>query len=60
MLAGLGLAMTVLALLALRRNLLVILGVATAWATIAWGDGQIVNIVVDAWDAANKEILLRT
>jgi len=58
MLAGLGLAMTILALLALRQNLLVILGVATAWATIAWGDGQIGNIVVDAWDAANKEILL--
>jgi len=58
MLAGLGLASIVLVLLAIRQNLLVILGVVTAYATIAWGDGQISNIVIDAWDAANKEILL--
>ena len=58
MLAGFGLAFIVLALLAIRQNLLVILGVVTAYATIAWGDGQIGNIVIDAWDAANKEILL--
>jgi len=48
----------VFVLLAVRQNLLVILGVVTAYATIAWGDGRIGNIVIDAWDAANKEILL--
>ena len=58
MLAGLGLAILILALLAIRQNLLVILGIATAYATLVWGDGRIGNIVVDAWDAANKEILL--
>jgi C4-dicarboxylate transporter DctM subunit len=58
MLAGAGLILVVIALLALRQNLLVILGVATAYVVIAFGDGHLSNIVVDAWDAANKEILL--
>ena len=58
MLAGLGLAVLVLALFALRQNLLVVLGVATAYVYIGFGDGQVANIVVDAWDAANKDILL--
>lgn len=58
MLSGLGLLILVLVLLAIRQNLLVILGITTAYATLVWGDGQIGNIVVDAWDAANKEILL--
>lgn len=58
MLSGLGLAAIVLVLLAVRQNLLVILGVATAYAYLVWGDGRVGNIVVDAWDAANKEILL--
>jgi C4-dicarboxylate transporter DctM subunit len=48
----------VLVLLALRQNLLVILGVATAYAYLVYGDGMIGNIVVDAWDAANREVLL--
>jgi C4-dicarboxylate transporter, DctM subunit len=58
LLSGLGLLILVLVLLAIRQNLLVILGITTAYATLVWGDGQIGNIVVDAWDAANKEILL--
>ncbi len=58
MLGGIGLVAIVLALFAIRQNLLVVLGVVTAYATIVWGDGRIDNIVVDAWDAANKEILL--
>lgn len=53
-----GLAFSVLALFALRQNLLVILGVATGYAYLVWGDGQLANIVIDAWDALNKEILL--
>jgi len=58
MLAGMGLALLVLALFALRQNLLVVLGVVTAYAYFVYGDGVIANIVIDAWDAANKEILL--
>lgn len=56
--AAVGLAVVVLMLFALRQNLLVVLGAATGYAYLAWGDGQLANIVVDAWDALNKEILL--
>jgi C4-dicarboxylate transporter DctM subunit len=48
----------VIVLFLLRQNLIVILGTATAYAYWAFGDGVISNIVVDAWDAANKDILL--
>ncbi len=49
---------TVLVLLALRQNLLVVLGVVTGYAYVVFGDGMLGNIVVDAWDAANREVLL--
>jgi C4-dicarboxylate transporter DctM subunit len=58
MLAGIGLVAIVLGLLALRQPLLVILGVVTAYAYLVFGDGVLGNIVVDAWDAANREVLL--
>ena len=58
MLALAGLIAAVLLLLALRQNLLVILGVVTAYAYLVYGDGMVGNIVVDAWDAANREVLL--
>ena len=58
MLAAVGLVAAVLVLLALRQNLLVILGVVTAYAYLVYGDGMVANIVVDAWDAANREVLL--
>ncbi len=58
MIAGFGLVLMVLVLLAIRQNLLVVLGIATAYAIVVWGDGRVGNIVVDMWDAANKEILL--
>ncbi len=48
----------IIVLFLLRQNLIVILGTATAYAYWAFGDGVISNIVVDAWDAANKDILL--
>ena len=48
----------IIILFLLRQNLIVILGTATAYAYWAFGDGVISNIVVDAWDAANKDILL--
>jgi len=52
------LAILVVLLFALRQNLLVILGIVTGFAYVVWGDGQLANIAVDAWDALNKEILL--
>ena len=48
----------VIVLFMLRQNLIVVLGITTAYAYWAFGDGVISNIVVDAWDAANKDILL--
>ena len=58
MISALFLPILILVLFLLRQNLIVILGVATAYAYWAFGDGVISNIVVDAWDAANKDILL--
>jgi len=58
MLAAIGLAVLVLVLFMLRQNLLVVLGVVTAYAYLVFGDGVLSNIVLDAWDALNKEILL--
>lgn len=58
MTAALALLLIVLALFALRQNLLVVLGVVTGYAYAVWGGGALTNMVVDAWDAANKEILL--
>lgn len=58
MLAAIGLAVLVLVLFMLRQNLLVVLGVVTAYAYLVFGDGVLTNIVLDAWDALNKEILL--
>jgi C4-dicarboxylate transporter DctM subunit len=58
MMAAIGLVVLLLTLFVLRQNLLVILGVATGYAYTVWGGGVLTNIVIDAWDAANKEILL--
>ena len=54
MLGGVGLACLVLLMFALRQNLLVVLGVATAYIYLVFGDGVISNIVVgsDGVDAA--------
>ena len=56
--SGLGLAALVLALLVLRQNLMVVLGCAAAYAYLVWGDGVVANIVLDGWDALNKDVLL--
>jgi len=48
----------VLVLLALRQNLLVVLGTAVAWLYLFYTDDQLSFIVLDAWGALNKEVLL--
>lgn len=58
MIEALLLLIGLLALFALRQNILVILGLATAYAYWVYGDGVISNIVIDGWDALNKEVLL--
>ncbi len=58
MTGALAIACAALALLALRQNLLVVLGVATGLAYWFWGDGQIANIIHDGWDGLNNPTLL--
>ncbi len=58
MIAALALVVLLFVLLLARQNLLVLLGVAVGYSYLVWGDGRLGNIVVDAWDAANREILL--
>lgn len=58
MTAALGLFLLVFVLLLLRQNVMVMLGSATAYAYLVYGDGQLRFIVLDAWEAANKEVLL--
>lgn len=48
----------VLVLLVLRQNVFVILGVTAAYCYAVFGDGNPAWIFVDAWEAANKDILL--
>jgi len=55
---GAGLALLVLLLLALRQSLMVVLGCAAAYAYLVWGDGVVANIVLDGWDALNRDVLL--
>ena len=58
MIGALSIAAVALALLALRQNLLVVLGVACGMAYGFWGDGQVQNIINDAWDGLNRDVLL--
>lgn len=55
---ALALAALVLGLLLLRQPVVVILGAATAYCYVMLGDGRIGWIVLDAWEAANRELLL--
>lgn len=52
------LVVLILALLALRQPIVVILGAATAYCYAVLGAGEIGWIVIDAWEAANRELLL--
>ncbi|MDP2323551.1 MAG: TRAP transporter large permease subunit, partial [Gammaproteobacteria bacterium] len=45
-------------LLVLRQPVVVILGASTAYCYAVIGDGEIGWIVIDAWEAANRELLL--
>jgi C4-dicarboxylate transporter DctM subunit len=52
------LAAIVLALLALRQYIVIVLAVAVAYVYLVWGDGRIDNILIDGWDALNQDVLL--
>jgi len=53
-----GLLALVLLLLLLRQNLFVILGCLTAYAYVLFAGEPLDGIIIDAWSALNKEILL--
>jgi C4-dicarboxylate transporter DctM subunit len=53
-----GLIAVVACLVLLRQNLLVMLGVVLGYTQLVFGDGRLTDIVVDVWDAANKDVLL--
>ena len=52
------LILIVLALLLLRQNLFVILGSVTAYAYFVFAGEPLSGIILDAWSALNKDILL--
>jgi C4-dicarboxylate transporter DctM subunit len=56
--AGVALPIVLIALVILRQNIVVILGVATFAAYYFWGGGEIMNVVYDMWDASNRDVLL--
>jgi C4-dicarboxylate transporter, DctM subunit len=53
-----GLIALVLLLLVLRQNLIVILASVCVYCYALFGDGNLDGIVLDAWDALNKDVLL--
>jgi C4-dicarboxylate transporter DctM subunit len=53
-----GLVVIVLALLLLRQNLFVILGCVTGYAYFVFAGEPVDGIILDAWSALNKDILL--
>ncbi|MDX2222956.1 MAG: TRAP transporter large permease [Rhodospirillaceae bacterium] len=56
--AGVALPFVLAALIILRQNIIVLLGVATFAAYYFWGGGEVMNVVYDMWDASNREVLL--
>ncbi len=54
----LGLVVLLALLLLLRQPVLVLLIAALAYIYVAWGDSSLRFIVLDAWDALNREVLL--
>ena len=56
--AGFALPVVLIALLIARQNIVVIIGVATFAAYYFWGDGELMNVIYDMWDASNREVLL--
>ena len=56
--AGFALPVVLIALLIARQYIVVIIGVATFAAYYFWGDGELMNVIYDMWDASNREVLL--
>lgn len=48
----------IVVLLALRQNLMIILGLCLAYVHVFWGDGNVLYLLEDSWVAIDKEALL--
>lgn len=48
----------VVGLLALRQYIVVVLAAVVAYVYVVWGDGRLENLILDAWDALNSDVLL--
>jgi len=55
---GLLLLVIVLALLALRQSVILILIVAACYIHLFWGDGDLTYLIDDIWTAVNRDVLL--
>ncbi|HHL22538.1 MAG TPA: TRAP transporter large permease subunit, partial [Aliiroseovarius sp.] len=58
MLAAVVLFALIVALLALRVNLVAVLLILGAYVHLVWGEGEVVYIIEDMWIALDKEVLL--
>ncbi len=58
MLAAVILFVLVVALLALRVNLVAVLLILGAYVHFVWGEGEVIYIIEDMWIALDKEVLL--
>lgn len=56
--SALALTASLTTLLLLRQRIIVLLGFTAAFCYLAWGDGKLGYVVLDAWAAADQEILL--
>lgn len=56
--AGIGLLALVLALLALRQNIIVVLLALAGYVHLVWGDGQLEYLAEDLWISLDNELLL--
>lgn len=49
---------SLIAMLLLRQRIVIMLMFAAAFSYLAWGDGRLEYVVLDAWAAADQEVLL--
>ncbi len=56
--SALVLSTSLIAMLLLRQRIVIMLMFAAAFSYLAWGDGRLDYVVLDAWAAADQEVLL--
>ncbi len=56
--SALALTSSLIVMLVLRQRIVIMLMFAAAFSYLAWGDGKLDYVVLDAWAAADQEVLL--